>query len=286
MIRAGILSLLTLACSPPLAAQAEQHSRAQQAGDEFEIVRSYETKQHSSDGGSSSSRGRDALIEKVIETRSGSLVLEYDHPKGSTAEERARTWQFPARILRTTGGELQLLNRSELERRVEAWLQVAKLPREACGSWYFTWNAFQIECDPQAVLKSIQAVDLTSVLLEDGASYRDPESRMLGTLRRETSPPNSIVYKAVLAVDPDAIRRSRAEMDVAVGEIMRKPVTLEAALRARDKEAISGAVTVTYEADLSGVARRRIKSTELKIKLADGSVEHQTNTETVERRRL
>ena len=109
---------------------------------------------------------------------------------------------------------------------------------------------------------------------------------MLGTLRRETSPPNSIVYKAVLAVDPDAIRRSRAEMDVAVGEIMRKPVTLEAALRARDKEAISGAVTVTYEADLSGVARRRIKSTELKIKLADGSVEHQTNTETVERRRL
>jgi len=257
-----------------------------QAGAEYEITKSYETSGQASDGSSSSSRGRDTFLERVVAAREGGLELEYDLWKDATAQDRARTWQFPVRVFRPSTGPMQLLNRPELEARLEGWLKAAGWTRAVCGRWIFTWNAFRIECDPQSVVKILEAFDLRSADLREGAAYQEAEARGPGTLTRTAAGPNGETFAVAMEVDPDAVRRARAESDVAVGEIMRKPVTLDAALRARAVESVSGTISVTFDTDAGGNVRRRTKVTRLETKGADGRSESQTATETVERRRL
>src|SRR4030088_438386 len=88
----------------------------------------------------------------------------------------------------------------------------------------------------------------------------------------------------MLPVDADTVRRARAESDVVVGEIMKKPVSLDAALHERAGEIVSGTISVAFETDPAGNVRRRTKVTKLDIKRPDGRSETQTVTETLERR--
>lgn len=254
------------------------------AGEEYEIRKSYETSETRSDGGTGSSRGQDTLLERVIDVRADRTVLEFDLPKDASDDERAREWRFPARVFRPSGGPMQLLNRAELEARLEAWLKAAKWTRQICGHWIFTWNAFRIDCDPQSVIQIVESYDLTSADLRDGASYETIEAAGPGALVRRSIGPDGATFVVELVIDPDAVRRAGAESDVAVGEIMQEPVTLEAALRDRAKERVSGTISVTFETDAAGNARRRIKVTKLQIKSPDGLSETRTATETVERR--
>jgi hypothetical protein len=87
-----------------------------------------------------------------------------------------------------------------------------------------------------------------------------------------------------MPVDADTVRRARAESDVVVGEIMKKPVSLDAALHERAGEIVSGTISVAFETDPAGNVRRRTKVTKLDIKRPDGRSETQTVTETLERR--
>jgi len=89
-----------------------------------------------------------------------------------------------------------------------------------------------------------------------------------------------------MSVDANAVRRARAESDVVVGEIMKKPMSLEAALQERAREVISGTISVAIETDPAGNVRRRTKVTKLYTKGRDGRSETQTITETLERRRI
>jgi hypothetical protein len=212
------------------------------------------------------------------------LELEYDLPKDATAEDRARNWQFPVRVFRLPSGPMQLRNRPELEARVEGWLKAAGWTRAVCGRWIFTWNAFRIECDPQSVIKTVEALDLRSADLREGAPYQETEARGPGTLTRKEAGPNGATFAVVMEIDPDGVRRARAESDVAVGEIMQKPVTLDAALRERAKESVSGTISVIFDTDSAGNVRRRTKVTKVETKGPDGRSESQTVTETVERR--
>lgn len=225
-----------------------------------------------------------AFLERIVATREGGLELEYDLSKDATAQDRARTWQFPVRVFRPSTGPMQLLNRPELEARLEGWLKAAGWTRAVCGRWIFTWNAFRIECDPQSVIKILEALDLRSADLREGASYQEAEARGPGTLTRKAAGPNGETFAVAMEVDPDAVRRARAESDVAVGEIMRKPVTLDAALRARANESVSGTISVTFDTDAGGHVRRRTKVTKVETKGPDGRSESRTATETVERR--
>ena len=255
---------------------------APEVGEEYQISKSYETSE-TGDGSSGNSRGRDAIVERVIGVRADGLDLEYDLPKETTAEDRARSWQFPFRVFRPSSGPAQLLNRTELEARIDAWLKAAGWTREICGRWIFTWNAFRIECDPQSVIQIVEAFDLRSAVRE-GASYQDSEARGPGTLKRTAVTPDGATFTAAMDIDPNVVRRARAESDVAVGEIMRKPVTLEAALSKRLKEDVSGTLTVTLVTDARGNIRQRTKVTKVEITRPDGRHESRTATETVERR--
>jgi hypothetical protein len=280
------MAIIVALLLPANNARGESPQSAPKVGEEYEISKRYETSQQTSDGSSGSSRGRDTILERVIGVREGGLELEYDLPKETKAEDRARNWQFPVRVFRPSSGPMQLLNRSELEARVEGWLKAAGWTRAVCGRWIFTWNAFRIECDPQSVIKMVEALDLRSADLREGASYQETEARGPGTLTRKAAGPNGETFAVAMEVDPDAVRRARAESDVAVGEIMQKPVTLDAALRERAKESVSGTISVTFDTDTGGNVRRRTKVTKVEIKGPDGRYERHTATETVERLRV
>jgi hypothetical protein len=254
------------------------------AGDEFEISRRYETSQQASDGSSGNSRGQDALLERVIVVREGGAELEYDLPRSATAQDRARHWEFPVRVFRPPSGPMELLNRAELEARVERWLQAAGWTREACGRWIFTWNAFRIECDPQSVIRTLESLDLRFADLREGAPYREAEALGPGALIRQASGPSGETFAVTMQIDPDAVRRAHAESDVVVGEITNKPTTLDAAMSKRAKESVSGTISVTLETDSAGNVWRRTKVTKLEITGPDDRHETQTATETVERR--
>jgi len=287
MFGRALLALAMAASLPASSAVASEPApEAAHVGDTYEITLVRESSEQGGDQSSGSSYDKDVIIERVIGVRPNGLELEYDLPKPAPGEQRASNWQFPARVFRPSRGPLELINRSELEARVDRWLQAAKWPRAICGHWIFTWNAFRIECDPQSVIETIEAFDLRRTDIREGARYQEKGGRAPGTLVRRGPSAEGATLSVELEADPDAVRRARAESDVAVGEIMRKPVTLDAALRARAKEMVSGTISITFEADPTGGLRRRTKISKLQIKTPDGGSERQTVTQTLTRRRI
>jgi hypothetical protein len=267
-------------------ARAEPVPQAPQVGDTYELTLVKDSAQQGSNGSTGTSHDRDTLIEQVTGVRADGLELQYDLPNTTTAEERTRNWQFPVRVYKPVGGPAQLLNGPELEVRLDSWLKAASLSRTACGHWIFTWNAFRIECDPQSVIKTIQSYDLRSADLQEGGLYRDSEAGSPGTLAKKAGGLNGETFVVDMPVDTDAVRRARAESDVIMGDIMKKPVSLDTALQERAGEIVSGTISVTFETDPSGNVRRRTRVTKLDIKRPDSRSETQTVTETLEQRHI
>ncbi|MCA1199106.1 hypothetical protein K9B35_14100 [Sphingomonas sp. R647] len=257
-------------------------AQAMQAGDVYELTQSYQTTETSSDGSKGSSSGRTGLVERVVSLRDGGVELEYDLPSEATPEDRAREWLLPALVFKAADGSRQLLNTAQLEARLEGWLKVAKWDRSVCGRWIFTWTAFRIECDPQAILARIAELDPAAQIVTEGATYSDPRAAPDGRIVQT----GKAGFSVTVRIDPDKVRHERAETDVVVGEISGKPVSLEAALRERAGEQVTGSITVTWETDATGVARKRVKTTRTEIRREDGVTEKRTGTETVERRRV
>ena len=132
------LALLAVSSVQPcLAESGPQYT--DRVGDVYDIRLERESEQ-TGNGSSGSSRTRMALIERVIERREHGVVLEFDLPPEMSAEDRAREWQFPARVFKSWDGSLELLNSAQLETRMQAWLERGGLDRTACGRWIFTCN--------------------------------------------------------------------------------------------------------------------------------------------------
>ncbi len=281
----GFRAIVAALLLPAIVARAAALALAPQVGETYEITLTRDSVQHGSIKPSGSSHDQDTIIERVIGLRAEGLELQqYDLPNSATPDDRASSWQFPARVFKPFGGPGQLLNGPEMETRVEGWLKAAGLPRTACGQSYFTWNAFRIECDPQSVLKTVQAFDLRSADVREGAAYQESDARGSGTLARKAGGLDSAIFSVEMPVDPDAFRRARAESDVVVGEIMKKPVSLDAALGRRAAQTISGTISIAFETDSVGHVLRRTKVTKLDIKGPNGPSETETVTETLERR--
>ena len=260
-------------------------------GEVFELRRESRMERATNDGSSGSSFDRDALAVRVIGRTDAGVDLEYDLPADTPAEDRARQWEFPVWVRRPASGPVQLLNRSALEARVTAWLKAGDLPREACGRWYFTWNAFKIECDPESVIATLDAFDPRPDDLAVGVLIADPMAIEPGALTHGSKSGKGATLVADLAVDPEAVRKARAESDVVVGEITRKPVTLEAGLKTRASDAVSGTIRITFETDPAGRILRRTKVTTLtttgpSVTGPGTRTETQTTTEVLDWRRV
>lgn len=284
-VRLALALLPCIAAPEVFSSKASAADHRPQVGDTTQIMMVHERNQQRNGASSGSSFGRDTIIERVIAVSNAGVTLEFDLPDQVSSEDRARVWQYPFRVLKTTSGTIQLLNRAELEVRVNKWLKAANLPREVCGHWFFTWNAFHIECEPETVLKTVEVFDLSQNVGE-GTTYHDKDARTSGTIRRTTDASGVTKFAVDLEVDPEAVRRARVETDLVVGEIMHKPVTLDSARRERAKEVISGTITITFETGEDGQVRRRTKVMKVQTKFPDGHLETETMTQTLERRRV
>jgi hypothetical protein len=263
--------------------RAQQPQFEDRVGDAYEIR--LESVSDRSNGSSGHSHSRFTLVERVIALHAGGIELEFDLPEQALPQDRARTWQFPARVLKSPGRPLQLLNASELEIRVRAWLQRGGMTEAACGRWSFTWTAIKIECDPQSVLQMLEPFDLRLGDLRDGTPHSEPGARGSAPLRKDSLGTAGATYAAEMEIDPDVVRRERANEDVAIAEMTGKaPLALELALRAREADRISGTIATTLEMDSAGRVTRRRRVTRLEIAGHAGSLERQTTTVVVERR--
>src|SRR5258708_23862451 len=220
MKRIGFWGMVAAMLLPAMLARAGALALAPQVGDTFELTLTRDSAQQGSDRSSGSSHDKDTITERVIGLRTDGLELEYDLPNAATADERASDWQFPARVFKPFGGPAQLLNGPELETRVDRWLKAAGWSRTVCGHMIFTWNAFRIECDPQSVIRTVQSYDLRSADVREGASYQETGARGSGKFARKEAGPDDAIFAVEIPVDPDAVRRARAESDVAVVAIM------------------------------------------------------------------
>lgn len=256
--------------------------RADRAGDTYVITRNSETTTRTSDGLSSgSTEDRDVFVERIVAAHADGLEVEIDLPGDATAQERYIEWQFPARLFKPTSGPARLLNAAALQERADAWRKRAKLPPAACGRWYFTWNAFLVQCDPQSVLRVYDALDLRSTDLREGATYGDPQALSPTTLHRAPDGAQGSSFTATLTIDPAAVRRGRAETDLIVAEVSGKQLTMDQALSAHAADDVSGTISVRFDADATGRAQRRTIVTRRETRKPGGVVQTETATETV-----
>lgn len=246
---------------------------AQQAGDQYQLVRTTQTEQRST-GSMQSTQNSDALVERVISVTPAGVELEYSLPPGS----RSGDWTFPLRVLKPKAGPLQLRNRPELESRIDTWLKGMNLTREACGRWVSGWNSFRIECDPEAALRTADAFEIGQLTLADGAPYADAQAQRPVPLKAK---PDGKGFTAELALDPALIREELAKGDVALAGLYGQKLTLDAARKARARDQISGTIKVTI--DTAGDTRRRARVISQTV-THDGQTETRTTTEIVERR--
>lgn len=246
---------------------------AQKIGDTTTILRQHQVSQQS-EGSSSTSSNSDAMTERVTAVRPDGVELEYDTPQDSDGG-----WQFPVRVFRPAKGPLRLVDAKALDARVDDWLRQNGMTRAACGHWVMTWNAFRIECDPQSVLKTVEAFQVEPEALREGAPFTVPGARGSVPLAKKHNR-----FVAELTADPEAVRKEQIDNDIASAEINGQKLTPDAARRAHAGEAISGTITVTFDLDDSGHAARRTTLRKVQIKGADGRVETNSVTEVLERR--
>lgn len=148
----------------------------------------------------------------------------------------------------------------------------------------FTWNAFQIECDPNSVIQTIQSFDLGPSNLQDGESYAEADAGAPGILSEKRVNQGGAVFTVQMPIDPDAVRHKSARSDVIVGQLLNKQITFEAALEKRLKEKISGTISETFETDINGNVVRRVRVSKVVSIGSDGQSEIRTSTENLERR--
>lgn len=283
MLRFLVLAIAVLISANEARAQPVFQDRV---GDVYELRLKNVSESSTDDGSSGSSRSGGSLVERVLAVRNDGVELEFDLPPEATPEDRAREWQWPARVLKSPDGALLLLNAPELETRIGAWLVAADMPREACGHWIFTWNAFKIECDPQSVIGTLASFDLRPGDLRDGAAYTERGGLGPVPLQMESADPEGSAFVAETPIDPEFVRRERAESDVVVAEIIGEPKSFDDALQTRAAEQVTGEIVTTFVADVDGRVIRRTKVINLITTNAEGVVERSTSTQTVERRHL
>lgn len=245
---------------------------AQQAGDQFQLVRTTLTEQRSP-GAMNSSQNSDALLERIVSVSPAGIELEYSLPPGSQGD-----WTFPVRVFKPQTGALQLRNRPELEARIDKWLKDANLTRAACGHWVAGWTAFRIECNPESALRTIDSFAIGQLNLADGAPYTDPQAERPAPLKAK---PDGKGFTAELAMDPARIRDDLARADIAAAEINGQKLSLDAARKAHASDQVSGTIKVTI--DTAGAVSRRVRIATQTI-TRNGQTETRTTTEMVERR--
>ena len=229
------------------------------------------------DLGSSSSSGSYHYVERVIDISDAGVLREFD--LDDQREERPLVaWQYPVRVL-DDGRSLAIVNRDEMVARRDRFMAEADIPMSACGSYYFTWNVFQVECDPEAVLELYEELDLQPDSLAEGSPVLHSSTDEQGTLERA----GRRSLRAELPVSPELVRRERAEGDMVIAALSGEELTVEEALAARADDRVSGTVEILLEYGPDRMVHTRTET--VRITYTDGDeTENMESVRTYSRR--
>lgn len=266
------LMLLFVLCCLPVSTPTASAQTLQQPGDTTRITVRYETETES-DGSSSSSRGSFHYFERVLAVTDAGAEIEFSIPPDAEESQRA-DWQFPVRILFQPSGDALITNREELIARRDQFLEDAGMTEEACGSWIFTWNAFKIECELDDIVDQVSILRLQPQELAEGTMISSRSGQGSAPLSFVGSDETKSVYSAEFPVDPEIVRLSAAQSDVASGEIMGQPITLEEALALREHDQISGTIAVYLQTDPTGVVNTRVETSDIEYVEAGEDAEY------------
>lgn len=278
VISSVLFALATLIATSACEQPTDAPWSSEVEGSLFEVRVAYESE---SAGGESSgtSRGHDTLIERIIAVDPTEIVVRYERipsPRRYVGEQpNLIDWEFPATISVLDPDAIILQNVDEIEARNAEWRQAAGIPDEACGLWYFTWNAFEIECDPNTVVQALEAFMLYNKELYEGREIKEPHTLEGSVLTFVSSLP--LTLQADFILDPEIIRKERAQQDVIVAQIMQsETITLEDAIEGRATEQISGTLTTEWELDELGRVIKRTRNSNIAIELESGEIEKLT----------
>lgn len=253
------------------------------AGDVFEIVRTYQTQQLSTDGSRGTSRGSDTVVVKIISIDGDGMVFELDHPTSVNDEARQRDWTLPARVVRPNIGPARLLNAVELSARLDEWLARGNRTREDCGHWLFTWSAFRIACDPAIVAATLEDGFPPDPIA--GRAYSHPLAARTAPIKRQTDSNGRKFLIADLAVDAARVREMRARQEEMAREIA-GPFADEAPDPMIENESISGNISMRFEILPDGSRWRRSEAILIVTTTPDGAMRTSAEFRTLDRYRI
>ncbi len=220
----------------------------------------YENSSEGDGATSSQSSGRQALVETVIERRPDAKIIEYSVPEGG----KTNFWYFPVRILEQNDGTVSLHNRSDLEERIQEWLDRYGIPRELCGKWTHGGGfPFKYDCDPESALEQIASHRLGGPEIKEGAQFTHPQGTGEAVLEYADMTEKQLI--AEFAVDQVAARKSDAEQRLILAQMMGDTLTEAQAAVAAEQIGYHGSITVLFDLDASGKVWRRTDTTRVVV---------------------
>lgn len=253
------------------------------ATEQYEIVQSYETSSESDNGSSGSSSGSSVWIETVHRGADACVEKTFDSVDAPGQTRPLAAWKLPVRVRQCGNAAPTIVNEDEMLARLEKFLEAVELTRDACGSYYFTWNVFQIDCDPKAALDFVRDVDLGEADISSGAEYVMPDSAgsaILATSRGDNA------FVGTGKINTEFLRDQAAQTIKVLAELNGEEVSDEDVMARLKNHQFSGGFTVEFEVDrLTGMITRTL-TTETRTVDAEGVVETRKAIETTRRKRV
>lgn len=250
----------------------------------WEVTLAYEDSSRREDGSSeSSSRGQTAVTERVLERDARGWLIEYGFPPDTSEEDRLREWQFPLRVFRSNSGDLVLANEAELQARADEWLERAKLSREACGTWYFTWNAFRVDCDPATALGIAEGYDLWLMdFVRTGKLGHEFATEPRAAVPTRDDAGNTI-YTAALTIDPEKVRKSELKSQEIAATFYQDDAYLAEQVAKINASEYAGSVLVIVTQGSDGIFHSVKTVSTLTVTLPEGERELRNSQRTLTR---
>ncbi len=255
------------------------------AAERYEILISYETKSEG-EMSSGSSRGSYLYVEEVHARENGCLERSFDIVDNPGQPRPLVEWQVPVRLLRCGPDDRKIVNEAQMIARRDHFLEEIEATMEVCGKHYFTWMVFKIECDPRAILETIDRYDLVSLRLEDGANYTLSGNSGKATLSQVSSDLDEQTFVANGQIDPAFLRAQELRQLEILEELSGSSRSSEEMKEELAAKNYSGEFTVTFAVGpaLGEITRTIVQ--EMQIIDANGSIETRWREEITQRKRV
>lgn len=236
----------------------------------------YETSSENSDGDTtSSSSGRQALIETFVGETPAGRVFEYDLPRDENQNKKPGFWYFPAKVRERSDGTAELLEIDVIQARIDKWLEDRDIPPEACGTWTHGGGfPFKVDCDPYSILDQIAPFQLRIPDVKADGEYTHPQGKTEGILVPLPSPRSG--YAVELPLDEAKARLSEVEHSLILAQMLGLKLSRQQAESDAAKIQFEGSIVVEFDVDRGGLVSRRSETVTMVIARPNAQKEKRT----------